>query len=365
MIKLIIKVFEVFFEFIKHLYIRFRILTEKGNCKLSLLKKIKACLRGFKGDQWVWYNLDHNDITEFVSEYEYYLTKDINNQYHLIMDDKFIFSEIFGKYINVPNVFFYIYDGKIYSRNSKQCSFEDLIEILIKEENLIVKPVNGARGENVHILTINQELSGKKSSQGDLLFYLDNELKEKDQLKKFISQLNEFIITEFIKQHKYAKKLYNKTTNTIRVITIQDPENSNWIIPNAIHRIGTNKSFPVDNFSNGGLTAEIDLETGILGKVFDPTNCDHTKSYMRKHPDTGVRITGVKIPFWEDLKETLLNISSKFPYVYFIAWDVVITNQGFSIVEINNSSGLNIFQVFGGVRNGKLGKFYKHHGVVK
>jgi len=365
MIKLILGLFGIFYDFIKRLYFRYRIFTEKENCKLSFYKKTKACLKGLKGDQWVWYSLDNSSIAQYVSEYEYYFTKVINRQYHLIMDDKLIFTEVFGKYINVPKIYFYIYKGEIFTRNSKQPSLENLFQILIKENTLILKPVNGARGEKVHIIRAAKNFHVNETNQQDHIHYLDNELIEKDQLGEFISHLDEFIITEFIIQHPYAKSFYDKTTNTIRVITIQDPENDKWIITNAIHRIGTKKSFPVDNFSNGGLTVEINLETGVLGRAFDPTNCNPTTFYMSEHPDTGAQITGVKIPYWEELKETLVDVSSKFPYVYFIAWDVVITKQGFSIVEINNSSGLNIFQVFGGVRNSKLGKFYKHHGVIK
>ena len=35
------------------------------------------------------------------------------------------------------------------------------------------------------------------------------------------------------------------------------------------------------------------------------------------------------------------------------------------IIEANTSSGVNIIQLWGGQRNGELGDFYRHYGVIR
>ena len=61
----------------------------------------------------------------------------------------------------------------------------------------------------------------------------------------------------------------------------------------------------------------------------------------------------------------MLRLAKKLPYMYFVAWDILIAPDGFCIIEANTSSGVNIIQLWGGQRNGELGDFYRHHKVIK
>ena len=51
--------------------------------------------------------------------------------------------------------------------------------------------------------------------------------------------------------------------------------------------------------------------------------------------------------------------------MHFIAWDILMTEEGHCIIEANTSSGVNIIQLWGGQRNKELGEFYRYHGVIK
>lgn len=76
-------------------------------------------------------------------------------------------------------------------------------------------------------------------------------------------------------------------------------------------------------------------------------------------------IEGITIPGWERLKAEILRISDRVPFMDMVAWDVVITSEGFCVIEANASSGVNILQLWGGQRQGELGDFFKEHGVIK
>ena len=82
------------------------------------------------------------------------------------------------------------------------------------------------------------------------------------------------------------------------------------------------------------------------------------------HPDSGAPIKGAVIPGWEAIKEEMLALARTFPFMNFIAWDILLTDEGICIIEANTSSGVNIIQLWGPQRNGELGDFYRAHGVI-
>ena len=60
-----------------------------------------------------------------------------------------------------------------------------------------------------------------------------------------------------------------------------------------------------------------------------------------------------------------MQVSDKLPFMDFIAWDILVTEEGFCVIEANTSSGVNIIQLWGGQRQGELGEFFRHYNVIK
>ena len=162
-------------------------------------------------------------------------------------------------------------------------------------------------------------------------------------------------------QSKVLNSIYDKTTNTIRMITVRNKDNNKCELIAAVQRIGTKQTIPVDNGSRGGLVAKIDVETGVLSSAKSIQKiCDYDN-----HPDSNNPIKGVKIPNWNKVKNEIVSLMEKLPYIYFVAWDVLLTEDGVCIIEANSSSGVNIIQLYGGERYGRLGNFYRAHNVIK
>ena len=192
-------------------------------------------------------------------------------------------------------------------------------------------------------------------------FYVDAKEVSEEELINILKKRNDYHICEGVKQSKYLNKLYDKTTNTIRLVTLRNPKTNEFEVYSAVQRIGTKETIPVDNGSRGGLTAKIDIETGILtsAKCIQRT-VDFDVQKKKKNP-----IKGVKIPNWNKIKKEMLDLANKFPYLYFIAWDILLTEEGIYIIEANTSSGVNILQLWGGERNKGLGDFYRYHHIIK
>lgn len=324
------------------------VLIKNNKKKIGLRKKILAIKHNFSNDFFIMYNLNKDNINDYISEYERYLSRDINGEYKFILDNKIIFTQIFSNYVNIPKIECMILD-KIYSPDGKIINNEDLLDI-IKDNKVILKPINDGGGHGVYIIENNNSK----------YFCNYKEINKKELLEKIESSRN-YIMNEYVNQGTYSKKIFPRTVNTIRIITIKDPTTGNYIIPCAVHRFGNIKTNGVDNASSGGYITEINVETGILGYTKSLNNL----TPLEIHPDTNEKIKGTKIPNWKETKKELLEISSKFPFLPFIAWDVVITDTGYVILEANASSSLELFQIFNKIKNSKLGEFYKYYGITK
>ena len=112
------------------------------------------------------------------------------------------------------------------------------------------------------------------------------------------------------------------------------------VIVAALLRVGQGGAC-VDNFSNGGIIAELDIETGtiISGGV--------TKLNRRyeAHPDTGVPFRGFRIENWEELLTLVKKLPPLLPEVRLIGWDMAASaNNGWQVIEGNAHPWIEIHQ---------------------
>ncbi len=97
----------------------------------------------------------------------------------------------------------------------------------------------------------------------------------------------------------------------------------------------------VDNFSSGGMSALIDIKTGIISSMARDGNGIH---YL-VHPNTGKQIIGFKIPDWEGYKEFALTLAMKYPEMRYVGWDIIKDAKGnYTIIEGNKDAGVDYIE---------------------
>jgi len=97
----------------------------------------------------------------------------------------------------------------------------------------------------------------------------------------------------------------------------------------------------VDNFSSGGMAANVDIETGI---IFTTAQDKLGKQYIT-HPDTGKQIIGFNIPEWESYKDFAVELASRFPTMRYVGWDIVkLTDGRMCVIEGNKDAGMNLME---------------------
>ena len=327
-----------------------KILFAPRHFKVNIFKSVYyAIFGGFMPDQVALYNLNKNNRKEYLSEFDWYKSRYINEPYNFVLNNKIVCCDILKQYINIPEVIVLKQKKRITSTDNKISNYDEIIKEIKKGDFFFKKPNNCGKGKGVDKIEYNKD------------FFINNEKITEEELINFLKKDDDYHICRGIKQAKYLDDIYDKTSNTIRIITFRNPKTNKFEIYKAVQRIGVASSIPVDNGSRGGLTSDIDIKTGCLTAA----RCIQRFGEFSIHPDSGNKIEGVIVPNWKEIKKQIVELSNKFSYLYFVAWDVLPTDKGIYIIEANTSSGVNILQLWGGQRNKGLGDFYRDHGIIK
>lgn len=329
-----------------------RIVFVRSHFKCSLFKKIAANVRGYLADQWMLYDFDHNDRNEYLSEFDWYRSRYINEPFDFVLNNKIVSTQVLGDKVRMSEIYAFKNGGRIIDfENGVKTDAKALCAVVKKEGKAFIKPFNAGQGTDAHRLSF---------SEG--IFCIDGKPVSEEEMSELFAKKKSFMLCECMEQHDYANALFPDAVHTMRIITLREPATHEWKIFFAVQRMGTSKTVPVDNGSRGGLVSKIDLETGALTEA----RCLHNRNVYHTHPDTGVVIEGTVIPQWKEIKEKVMSLAANLPYMNFIAWDLLLTQDGdICVIEANTSSGVNIIQLWGGQRKGELGDFYRHHGVIK
>lgn len=332
-----------------------RIVFAPDHFSKNPLRKIALAINGgYLTDQYAIYDFKHNDKREYLSEFDWYRSRWINEPFDQMLNNKIICTEVLQQYVYVPKLLAMKNKGRMVSlekeKADKYLSNDDIYALLEEYGSLFMKPLASGKGKGVYRLEL---------AKGGIT--IDGANTSRDDFNLFLKKEDGWFLSETVRQHEFLDSIYDKTTNTIRFITLRDPESGVFKVFFAVQRIGTSATIPVDNGSRGGLVSQIDLETGVLSEA----RSLQSLAVHEVHPDSGAPIRGVAIPGWQEIKEEMLELARKFPFMNFIAWDILLTERGICIIEANTSSGVNIIQLWGPQRNGELGDFYRAHGVIK
>lgn len=334
-----------------------RILCAPDRHEVSAATKLRMNTRGgFTSDQYVLYGLDTNKREEYLSEFDWYRSRWINEPFDPMLNNKVTCTEVLKHVTRVPEVLFIKNKGRLWSlaEPSRMATGHTALRLIQQEGSVFLKPIGMGKGRGVHRIDY-------LGASGGVAYLLDGRDAPEGQILDVFEKEDGWFLSPSIEQHPALRTIFPDATNTARVISMRDPTTGEVEIFFAVLRLGTSETIPVDNGSRGGLVANIDLATGTLSEA---RSLWSMQSYAT-HPDSGAQIEGTCLPLWEEVREEVIRLALTFPYLQFVAWDILVTPDGPCVIEANTSSGVNILQLWGPQRNGKLGDFYRAHGVIK
>lgn len=197
--------------------------------------------------------------------------------------------------------------------------FEDFIDFIKDKKKIMAKPVFYSRGKGIEVINISD---------------VDDREEIYDYLK---GKQIDLMLEDWIQQHEEISRLYEKSVNPIRIISVLNNNLCTILATGITLGIGNE----ISNASCGDIAATVDLNTGIIKS--------HAESYSgdiyEVHPISGIKIMGDQIPYWKECINMVIEASKVVPEVGYVGWDIAITPDGPVIIEGNTSPGYITYQL--------------------
>jgi len=318
--------------------------------------RLASLAQGFNSISTQLYRMTPANRRLYVSDYQrMVLTPDINGGYRVLLKDKLLFNlttQIFPD-LHIP-AHGVIDRGQVsYARHGGAEDPVRYVADLLTRGRLVLKPLFGGGGRQISFLA--REGNG---------YSINERRRDPAGFAEWLRGLHRNLISDFIPQHPALAALYPRTTNTIRLLTMWDLDRSQPFLAAAVLRIGNSRSYPVDNSMAGGLASAIDVETGRATRAVSVPSRGAPMAWHSAHPETGAEIENLAIPHWPAIVDTILKVCRRLPYLPYVGWDVIVTEDGLKLVEGNHFPGLFPHQTHAPLlADQRVRRFYAAHGI--
>ena len=262
----------------------------------------------------------------YADKFEFYQTMKNNN-----LEDK------------TAKINYIVKEGKVVFPDDKQDMSALSALKSLKDGKYICKPRHGECGQGVRLIV----------KRNERLSFYDKYFKKasKDNFLESIYRKN-YIIQDYVQQHKKLSALNDSSLNTLRIVTTRFSKDVH--ILGAMFRMGTGESI-IDNAYTGGVCTSVNLKKGTLGK-YGFYYSKFNKKVELKHPVSHIKYEDYQLPYWEETIKLVKKAHKVFCGLSSIGWDVAITEKGPIIMELNPGYSLTGFQA---VNGGLKEKWYK------
>lgn len=208
------------------------------------------------------------------------------------------------------------------------------------QQSLFVKMIDGSWGQDAFVAEPAEQgwsFCGRHGSSEEFYTFA---------MKRFYGKRG-WIVQPRINSHSDLQKISSPgVLATIRAVTCIVEGRSELLFACLRIPVGDNVT---DNFSHGSLgnvTAPIDLVTGEIGVCRGSLSRTWPEIVdVVFHPDTGNRIQGVRVPFWEEVLDMLERGQNSLPSLKTLGWDIAVTENGPVVVETNATYDVDVLQV--------------------
>lgn len=317
---------------------------------------IRLARRGFYPSAPALFDLEANSLTDYVSDHQRALTWGINWPAAGLLDDKLAFYFMCKQLgVPTPELTGVVLRGVAYplGGSNPEPGTGWVRDRLEETGAVVLRPTRGGGGRELFIIELDQAGYRINGAPGDW-----------GGVEAVLAGLEDHVASDFGRQGAYAKDIFPATTNTLRVLTMH-PRAGSPFIAAAAHRFGMPASVPADSWSQGGISVSIDPETGTLGRGTVRPTPTVPAQWVDRHPATGAQIEGVTIPNWHDIRAGLIDAAARMPFLPYVGWDVIVTDDGFLLIEGNKFPELGVLQVHRPLmRDPRVRDFYREHGLA-
>lgn len=316
-----------------------------------------ALERGFFPGRVELYGLTEENYIQYVPDYQYFMLHPMNNHFLKWLDKttlKYVLNSN-GCESVMPDYYIYIEnDGSYtYLMNCPADIEKDkdfILNLLKYKGTLAMKPNSGTSGGLGFI-----KLEWKEDG-----IYENNKLIDMNRFVEIRDSMRNYIVTEYCKQHHELAEIWPDSECTLRVIMAKEPKihcytPATWACAISFARFGTSINGGASNLSSGGIGVGFDFETGEYNNccVRYKRYCEDGNWLLDRHPDTGAKWDELCLPNWQYVKTKILDICQHVSSLDYLGLDIIITEDGMKICEINSHPAMDYAQVMCGPTLGK------------
>lgn len=153
-----------------------------------------------------------------------------------------------------------------------------------------------------------------------------------------------YLLQEVVRPHPEIARRCGEVAAGMRVYVVIDDRGPHiFASPLKIPAPGV----PADNFYRpGALLADVNVATGELGRVVRGFGAD--QEVLDRNPYTGERLTGWRLPLYDEMRRMVLCGAMVFPRIRYQGWDVAIGPDGPVTIELNAASSFRLAQFASG-----------------
>lgn len=305
--------------------------------------------RGFTSYKAGWYGLTKNNYNDYISDFDFYSPKNYSKNRLLIkwFDYKLTTYYVLSSFKQfMPRHFFYVSGGELAPMDAGLARYgtaDDVLSIL-REGPIALKSCMGGHGKGFYKI--------QKTDEG---YAINNKSATKDDVMALIGSLDDYILTEYGMPHKvFREACGDDRFAVIRTVTVFDKTEGPQLTA-ILMRLGTSTSGLVTDY-DGCINCGVDLETG---KLFGPLiRSGDAEGIIRgtpivRHPDTDVDIESITMPNFEQLVAMVKEVSAHLSMTPYLVMDIIPTDTGFEILEINSHGQVRNLEPFFPFRKNK------------
>lgn len=338
--------------------------------EMTAEQKKWALTKGFFPGRIKLYGLNEENYKDYIPDYNYFMMHPINHHFKIWVNDKLTLKYVLnscGCESSMPEYYLYVENDKRYTylfdapKHIKKD--KDFLFNLLKEKGILaMKPNSGTSGGLgfIKLEYVNGKLI-ENNKEIDMARY--NEI---------LSSMKNYVVTEYVKQHDELSKIWADSECTLRVIMCKMPKDDvytedKWQCVASLSRFGSSISGGASNLSSGGVGIGFDYETGKFKEygIRYRQFCKDENIFVYEHPDTHVKWQGSGLPNWQSVKQMIEKICLHVSSLCYLGFDVIITNDGMKLCEINTHPGGDYSQVQSGafLKNDNVRKFFDSKGL--
>ena len=340
----------------------------------DMAEKQWAMEKGFYPGRIQLYGLNEENWQDYVPDYQYFMLHPLNNHFLKWLDKttlKYVLNSN-GCEDTMPDYYVYVENEKCGGRFTylmdcptdipKDKDF--LWNLLKKQKTLAMKPNSGTSGGLGFI---------KLELRGDDI-YENNNVIDMARFTEIRDTMRNYIITEYCQQHHAFAPIWPDSECTLRVIMCKVPTIDRfaatiWTNVVSFARFGSECSGGASNLSAGGVGVGFDYETGKFEHVGIRYRrfCEDGNWKISQHPDTNTVWAGLCLPNWGYVKGKIENICQHMSSLDYMGLDIIVTEEGMKLCEINSHAALDYSQVMSGpaLKKDEVKAFFENKGLRK